>query len=89
MRLVLAAALAVCCAAPALAAPRPLALAPADSDRDGVVSTEEAAARNSREVPKFKACNELRELREPSRIKRMKIITSAELCRDNATILRA
>lgn len=44
MRLVLAAALVVCCATPALAAPRPLALAPADTDRDGVVSTEEAAA---------------------------------------------
>lgn len=43
MRLVLATALAVCCAGPALAAPRPLALAPADTDRDGVVSTQEAA----------------------------------------------
>jgi len=44
MRLVLAAALAVCCAAPALAEPRPLALTPADTDRDGVVSPAEAAA---------------------------------------------
>jgi hypothetical protein len=44
MRFVLAAALAVCCATPALAATRPLALTPADTDRNGVVSTEEAAA---------------------------------------------
>ena len=44
MRFVLAAALAVCCAAPALAAPQPLALTPADTDRDGAVSTEEASA---------------------------------------------
>jgi hypothetical protein len=44
MRFVLAAALAVCCAAPALAATQPLALTPADTDRNGVVSTEEAAA---------------------------------------------
>ncbi len=43
MRLVLAAALALC-AAPALAAAPPLALTPADTNRDGVVSTEEAAA---------------------------------------------
>lgn len=43
MRLVLAAALAVC-AAPAFAATQPLALNPADTDRDGVVSTQEAAA---------------------------------------------
>jgi hypothetical protein len=43
MRLVLAAALAFC-AAPALAATQPLALNPADTDRDGVVSTPEAAA---------------------------------------------
>lgn len=44
MRLVLAAALAVCCAAPALAATQPLTLMPADTDHNGVVSTEEAAA---------------------------------------------
>jgi hypothetical protein len=44
MRFVLAAALAVCCATPALAATQPLALTPADTDRNGVVSTEEAAA---------------------------------------------
>jgi hypothetical protein len=44
MRLVLAAALAVCCAAPALAAPQTLALTPADTNRDGAVSTEEASA---------------------------------------------
>jgi hypothetical protein len=43
MRLVLAAALAFC-AAPALAATQPLALTPADTDRNGAVSTEEAAA---------------------------------------------
>jgi hypothetical protein len=44
MRLVLAAALAVCCVAPALAATPPLALVPADTNRDGVVSVDEAAA---------------------------------------------
>ncbi len=44
MRLVLAAALALCSAAPAFAATQPLALNPADADRDGTVSTEEAAA---------------------------------------------
>lgn len=44
MRLVLAAALAVCCAAPALAATPPLALNPADTNRDGMVGAEEAAA---------------------------------------------
>jgi hypothetical protein len=43
MRLVLAAALAFC-AAPALAATQPLALTPAETDRNGAVSTEEAAA---------------------------------------------
>jgi hypothetical protein len=48
MRLVLAAALAVCCAAPALAAPPQAklgapALSPADADRDGAVSRDEAA----------------------------------------------
>ncbi len=41
MRLVLAAALAFC-AAPALAATQPLALNPADTNRDGAVSTQEA-----------------------------------------------
>ena len=49
MRLVLVAAFVVCCAAPALAAPpvtqsTPLALIPADTNRDGVVSTDEASA---------------------------------------------
>ena len=48
MRLVLAAALAVCYAAPALAAPPQAklgapALSPADADRDGAVSRDEAA----------------------------------------------
>jgi len=48
MRLALVAAFAVCCATSALATtpPRtaPLALIPADTNRDGVVSTEEASA---------------------------------------------
>ncbi|MGR4866429.1 hypothetical protein [Caulobacter sp. LARHSG274] len=45
MRLVLAAAtIGVLLAGPALAAPQPLALNPADLDRDGAVSPEEAAA---------------------------------------------
>ena len=46
MRLVFvaAAALAVLAAAPALAAPRALALNPADSNHDGVVSADEASA---------------------------------------------
>ena len=48
MRLVLVAAFAVCCAPSALAAPvtqtPPLALIPADTNRDGVVSPEEASA---------------------------------------------
>ena len=48
MRLVLVAAFAVCCATPALAAAPvtqspPLALIPADTNRDGVVSPEEAS----------------------------------------------
>lgn len=48
MRLVLVAALFVCCAAPALAAtpqakPATPILSPADTDRDGVVSRDEAA----------------------------------------------